>query len=456
VRVVVTGGSGQLGSLVLARLIQNRKIKQVVTLDLLAPIVKSGKLDWKIADVRDPGLERHFEGADALVHLAFAGRGPRATPEAIRAVNIDASKKLFAHAIDQGLKKILLVSSVAAYGLDGPHPVPIEEDAPRRSTPWLTYADQKWELEQQLDELERAHPEVAIVRLRPGVLLGRRMVEQFSKPLRRGILPKLGSARIPLVWDEDAADALLLALLADVRGAFNLCADDPLPAEELAQAGGLKLVPVPKAARSGWAKLAAIVDRAGAGGDPAWLRAGDVDLQVSSERAKRELGWQPTCRNAREVMQRFAAEAPRRVDPRIATFLSMLDLLGRRFAAIAGTEDAKRVKLELHLNLTGPRGGDYALSLSDAKLRIRAGVPRPPETVLTMRAETLLEMLSGRTDLSAARMTGKVRMHGDPQGAFFLGALITGFRNSVAAGGVRGWSTGKLSSWFERGTGGPT
>jgi UDP-glucose 4-epimerase len=453
VRVVVTGGSGQLGSLVLARLIQSRKIKQVRTLDLVPPIVKSGKLDWKIADVRDPGLERHFEGADALVHLAFvtAGRAAPATPEAIRAVNIDASKKMFAHAAAHGLSKLLVTSSIAAYGLDGPHPVPIEEDAPRRSTPWLIYAEQKWEIEQQLDELERAHPELAIVRLRPGVMLGRRIIEPFSKPLRRGLLPKLGTARIPLVWDEDVADALLLALVGNLRGAFNLCADDPLSADDLAEAGGLKLVPVPRAARSGWAKLATIVDRAGTGGDPAWLRAGDVDLQVSSERAKRELGWQPTCPTARDVMKRFVAEAPRKVDPKIAAFLRMLDLLGRRVSAIAGTEEAKRVNVELHLNLTGPRGGDYALSLSDGKLRVRAGVPRPPETVLTMRAETLLQMLSGRTDLSAARMTGRVRMQGDPQGAFFLGAMITGFRNSVAAGGVRGWSAGKLSSWFERG-----
>jgi putative sterol carrier protein len=211
---------------------------------------------------------------------------------------------------------------------------------------------------------------------------------------------------------------------------------------------------VPKAARSGWAKAAVIFDRSGTAGDPAWLRAGDVDLVVSSERAKRELGWQPTCRTAREVMQRFAAEVPRRLDPRIAAFLGMVDLLGRRFSLAEMTEEAKRVKVELHLCLTGPRGGDFAITLDDGKVRMKSGVPRPPETVLTMRADILLEMLSGKLDLSAARMTGKVRMHGDPQGAFFLGALITGFRNSTSAGGVRGWSMGKLSGWFERGSGG--
>ena len=68
-------------------------------------------------------------------------------------------------------------SSVAAYGLDGPHTLPMDETHPRRGTPWLTYADNKFEVEAHLDELEKKHPEVRIVRLRPPILLGRRMEE---------------------------------------------------------------------------------------------------------------------------------------------------------------------------------------------------------------------------------------------------------------------------------------
>ena len=46
-------------------------MKSLVALDLLPPaVVASPKLTWTIADVRDPGLERHFEGADAIIHLA--------------------------------------------------------------------------------------------------------------------------------------------------------------------------------------------------------------------------------------------------------------------------------------------------------------------------------------------------------------------------------------------------
>lgn len=449
-KVVVTGGSGELGSLVLARLIANRSVKRIVSLDLVPPIVKSGKLDWKIADVRDPGLERHFEGAAALVHLAFIV-SRRASAETMRAVNVEASKRMFAHAAGQGLSTIVYTSAVGVYGFDGPHSTPLVEDAPRRPTPWIAYADNKWEVEQHLDQLERDQRDLRVVRVRPSLLIGRRMAEVLGSMLRRGLVPRIGSGRIPIVWDEDVADALMLALGSDARGAFNLSADDPLSADELAAAVGFRVVPVPKLARAGWQKLAPVFDRSGARGDPAWLRVGDMELSISSERAKRELGWTPACPTARAVMQRFAAEVPRRTDPRVRTFLRIVDITARRLPAAQISEEARRLKMELHLNLTGPRGGDFAFSLKEGRVRVRPGIPRPPDAVLTLRAETLLEMLTGKLDLSAARMSGKVRLQGDPQGAFLIGGLVTTFRNAAASGGMRGWSVNKLSGWLRRG-----
>ncbi len=100
-RIVVTGGSGQLGTLVLERLVTQRQIKKIVSLDLLPPTVPSSRIDWRIADMRDPGLERHLEGADALVHLAFIV-SRRASVEKMRAVNVDGSKRLFEAAAQHG------------------------------------------------------------------------------------------------------------------------------------------------------------------------------------------------------------------------------------------------------------------------------------------------------------------------------------------------------------------
>ncbi|HTO97654.1 MAG TPA: NAD-dependent epimerase/dehydratase family protein, partial [Myxococcales bacterium] len=78
-RVAVTGGSGQLGTLLLRRLADDRRVKEIVALDLRPPLIVSGKLRDVRADVRDPGIGEHLRGCEALIHLAFlvAKRGPR-------------------------------------------------------------------------------------------------------------------------------------------------------------------------------------------------------------------------------------------------------------------------------------------------------------------------------------------------------------------------------------------
>jgi UDP-glucose 4-epimerase len=448
VRVVLTGGSGQLGSLVLARLIADRHVKRIVSLDLVPPILSSGKLEWKIADVRDPGLERHFEQADALVHLAFIV-ARRAPAELMRAVNVEASKKMFAHAVDHGLGSILFVSSVAVYGLGAPHPEPLLESSPRRPTPWLPYAETQEAAERELDGIERQAGGARVVRLRPGIAIGRRTLQPLGKALERGLVTDVGPGRLPIVWDDDVADAVMLALHSGAAGAYNLVADDPLPLAELCEAAGIKRIAVPRAARAGLGKLAPMLDRAGKSSDPAWLLIGGSDLVVSSERARAELGWKPACPTARSVAERFASEVPRRTDRRVSVFMQAVNL-GAKADRAALPEEAKRMSLTVHLDLTGPHGGDFVLSLDQGRLGVRRGLPRPPDSVIRMSSDTLLALLSGKTDLSAARMTGKVRLSGDPGAGFLLGAVVTGFRNAAAGGGLRGWSLGKLSAWFER------
>src|SRR5512139_2235087 len=112
-KVVVTGGSGQLGSLVLQRLAARPDIGQVLSLDLVPPSVPCRGIEWRVADMRDPGLERYFEGAEALVHLAFIVT-KRASEDTMRAVNVEGTKRIFEAAAQHGVRRIVYASSVAA------------------------------------------------------------------------------------------------------------------------------------------------------------------------------------------------------------------------------------------------------------------------------------------------------------------------------------------------------
>lgn len=452
-KVVVTGGSGQLGTLVLRRLVASRKVKRIVSLDLQPPAVQSPKLDWKIADVRDPGLDRHLEGASALVHLAFIVTR-RATAELMHAVNVEGSQRMFEYAAAQGVGRIVYSSSIAAYGVVPGQPVPIVEETPRQRSP-LRYADNKYEVEQWLDAFEEHHPDLALVRLRPAILIGRRMPHALGDAMRRGVMPSFGTARLPIVWDEDVADAVLLALMADARGAFNLSADELLDAADLARAGGMRVVRLRTSAFGGALRLSPVLERLGVASsfDPAWLDAADIEVVVSSERALSELGWKPRCPTAASVMQRYVAEAPRRLDPRIRVFLRMVAAAGRAAPSSQIPPEARRLDLGLHLDITGPSGGDVALEVNRGRPRLARGIPRPPDAVIELSARTFLELLSGRQDLSSAQLSGKVKVRGEPVAGFVLAGMITAFARRRNDTGPGGWTARRLSHWFERGLG---
>ena len=104
-QVAVTGGSGQLGTLVLRRLIRDRAVKRIVSLDVRPPMVASPKLHAVIADVRDTDLARRFEGCEALAHLAFlvAASPPR---DVFWSVNVEGSKNVFRAAVSAGIQRI--------------------------------------------------------------------------------------------------------------------------------------------------------------------------------------------------------------------------------------------------------------------------------------------------------------------------------------------------------------
>src|SRR5439155_26541244 len=181
----------------------------------------------------------------------------------------------------------------------------------------------KYDVEAILDELEKkTDRSVVFVRIRPAILIGRRMDHQLGAAMRRGFLPDGGS--MPVVWDEDVADAFLLALKSGARGAFIAAAEEPLSARELAKAARLRLLKVPRRALKVADKLATALHLL-APSDPGWLQAADFPLVYSSERARRELGWKPRCPTAREVMQSFAENVPRKLDRRIALWARVVD-----------------------------------------------------------------------------------------------------------------------------------
>ncbi len=447
-RVAVTGGSGQLGTVMLERLLDDRKVKSIVSIDVRPPWVTSAKLSAVRCDVRSLDIEKHLAGCDVLFHFAFLVKEHRARAE-VDDVNINGSKNAFECAARTGVRQIVYSSSIAAYGVLPGHPEPVVEDTPRRFQESFAYSATKFRVEEFLDGFERTHPEIAIVRLRPAILFGARMDHSYGPALRRGIFLAAGKAPLPVVWDEDVVDAAWLAMKKGARGAFNVCADVPLPPAEFARAGGLRPIPISPGVGRALAGVANALAKRGLGRavDPAWLENANVRMIVSSQRARDLLGWAPRCNTCAEVIERHRAQVPRATDRRIALFFRMVDRLART-APIP--PDNARVRMVVGLQLTGPGGGDFEVKIWDGRLSIRTHRPRSPDATLSLPTRYFLDALAGKTDIGAALVTGKVRSRGEPSAMMVLQGIATAFAMQRAKPGRPGAIPRALAKWFAR------
>lgn len=445
-KVVVTGGAGQLGTAILRRLARERDVQQIVSLDVRPPIVAAGKVSHVIADVRDPSIEEHLRGADAVVHLAFIvtklmGRDDFET------INVGGSKNVFDRAYAAGVRRFVYASSVAAYGVVD-RADPVTEDTPRVRDASFAYAACKYDVEAFLDEWEAERPDVRVARMRPSVLMGPRIEHNLGIALRYRTIPALPKP-VPMVWDEDVADAFALALVREAQGGFNLSCDEPLDGTGLARAGRLRLVPLPDGAVRTTMALSDFLADQGIGVDPAWVRAITKELTpYDTRRARDVLGWRPSCPTGESVIRRFVETDPGTMDPRLRLFFRMVDFGAQRARPVPELE---RTDADAHLWLLGPGGGDVALHVRNGRIRVTFGAPRPPRSVAMIRTSHFMDMLAGRMDFSVAQATGRLRVEGDATAAFLVGGMVAQLAEQRAsAPGLAGKAVSLFSRFLSR------
>ena len=305
-RIAVTGGAGHFGSEVIELLLDDADVERVICLDVVPPAITHDKLEFAKADVRDAdGLLRLFEGVDTVVHLAFLISRYR-PKELYEGINIEGSKNVFRAAARAGVTQVVYASSVAVYGLVRTHPIPIVEDSPRVHQPDFSYNDAKWRVEAFLDEFEPQHPQLIVARMRMVSALGPGQKSAIGNLLRKGYIPSTSDVPWNIVWGEDVADAVVLAVKKRARGAFNLSTDEPMSAKELAAATGMRSLKFPRWLGVAGAHLSSVAEKLGMGTaiDPAWMKYSNAIIVLSSEKAIRELGWKRRCNTALEVMQK--------------------------------------------------------------------------------------------------------------------------------------------------------
>ncbi len=287
-RIFITGATGYVGSAIAARAARaghdvhglTRYLDRARTLEAMSVKPVIGDLDDASSWI---GV---LQNCDVVVHVAFDAEagGSEADRNALEAFRLSA--------LDGRVRRVLYTSGAWVHGPSGA--TPTDENSPLEPLELV-----QWRVAHEEIALDLSAHEVATVILRPGMvygegrgILGGWFAEAHEK--QSITYPGDGSQHWPLVHRDDVADAYLLAMEHGKHGDRYLLADDSRHtvkalAEAAAAAAGVPAKPWP---------AKEVVAAFGLYG-----RALLNDAQVTSARARRELGWVPRHNS-------FVAEAP--------------------------------------------------------------------------------------------------------------------------------------------------
>ncbi|MEU8417946.1 NAD-dependent epimerase/dehydratase family protein [Amycolatopsis japonica] len=327
-KIVVTGASGNIGTALL-RALKGHEVIGVARHRPDTTVAPYSSARWVQQDVGAndawEALTQVFDGADAVVHLAWAIH-PRADDPAMRRTNVAGSANVLRAAADAGVEHIVCASSVAAY-TPAARWREVDEGWPCGGVAESAYSAGKAAFETQLDEFCRHYPDIGVARIRPCGVVQPDAAAEFSGWLLSPLAPPLPlgddwlpvplwpGLRMQVVHSDDVAQAIRAILDRRATGAFNLAGEPVLRSRDLAKlAGGVRIpVPLKLLTALAWPSWRLGLQPL----HPSWLRLADRASLVDTRRAREELDWRPRHDPAATITELLAAiRAGRRGDSR--------------------------------------------------------------------------------------------------------------------------------------------
>jgi len=308
-RVLVTGGSGFLGSHVTALLAQHPSVEVVVSGDLrdsAVPGVISKRVDVTDAAGIAPVLRRHR--IDTVVHLAAIVNPGRDVALEHR-VDVEGSRNVLDACLDSGVRRLVVSSSGAAYGYHADSPEWLDERDPVRGNDEFPYSRHKRIVEEMLAEARDEQPELEQVIFRIGTILGPSVHNQITALWDGARLLRVAGSDSPFVfvWVDDVAAAMVRAATDGPPGVFNVAGDGRMTVPEIAARLGKRMLSVPA-----WALGAALAVghalRLTEHG-PEKVRFLRYRPVLANRRLKEEFGYTPA-RTSREAFEEYLHTHP--------------------------------------------------------------------------------------------------------------------------------------------------
>ena len=309
-RVAIIGATGNVGTSLLMALADDPQIDGVMGIARRRPAISFPKTEWAPADITRDDLVPLLRDCDVVVHLAWLIQPSRDLNE-LRTTNIEGTRAVLRAVASAEVPNLIYASSVGAYS-PAPKDRRIDESWPTQGVSTSFYSREKAETERMLDDFENEIDQVRVVRMRPGLIFKRESASSqrrlFAGPLLPNFLIRRAAIPIIPVTDRlvfqcvhslDAAEAYRLAIVSDVRGAFNIAAEPVLGPDELADILRARTIHVSeKFIRN----AVALSWRAHLHPTPeGWVDLAFESPIMDTGRASSELGWTPKY-SARETL----------------------------------------------------------------------------------------------------------------------------------------------------------
>ena len=229
-RVLLTGGTGFIGSRVLPHLLERGHQVNLVVNRTPPPVAEGPSVKYHRCDLTDPV---NFRGAgfkaDAAINVAGQLRVPGLPDAHYWKVHYEATKHVLEECTRFSLRRLVQVSTTGVYGVTGR--TPVAEEGPIR--PSDIYEKTKWEGERYAREYcSDGRLELAIVR--PGLVYGPgdRHLLGLYKAIQRGYFRLIGDGEnlVHPIFIEDLADGILACLeRPEAReGTYNMVGERPV------------------------------------------------------------------------------------------------------------------------------------------------------------------------------------------------------------------------------------
>lgn len=308
--VAVTGASGTVGPALLRRLAGSDEVEQVRVLGRRRTGDMPDEVDFRRVDVRDgEAVSRALDGADVVVHMAYALYGVSPGERELFATNVRGTRHVAQAAARAGARRFVYLSSAAVYGVHADTPQPLDESAPIRACSRHFYARHKAQTEVVVRRALAGSPTEAYV-FRPCGIVGPHAAGATMSRLPGwapgalasgcrllagvGLRPWLPAPPVALqcVHEDDVAQALALAVSgAGAPGVYNLAGDGVLDGAEAWRLVGLRPLPLPRTlVRAALKTMVALPAPVPALHWPALITA---PILLDAHKARRELGWRP-------------------------------------------------------------------------------------------------------------------------------------------------------------------